>query len=125
MKRNQIAAVAIFTVPVILGLVYLGLVADSKAQQNQMTVKSLYVQADRFYNDGQFERASGFYQKIISIDRAEEKAWHELGKYYNRFEMCEESLNHYLEYTRLFQDSSRAVEGYEIAKQCRSGTNRF
>ena len=62
MKRNQIAAVAIFTaVPVILGLVYLGLVEDSKAQQNQMTVKSLYVQADRLYNDGQFERASGFY----------------------------------------------------------------
>lgn len=79
-----------------------------------------YATATIHVNDGMLGKALAIYSDIIRNDEtgAEENAWHEKGKILNRLGYCNDAINHYVIYTDRFPDSQRAVEGYELAKQC-------
>ncbi len=97
---------------------YFALVADVQTEIDETNITQLYIRAEHFIEKGDFEQAREFYSEIIQRDATEEKAWHEKGKLLNRFEMCLEALDHYVEYVELFPDSSRAAEGLDIARHC-------
>ena len=65
-----------------------------------------------------YDKALDIYTKIIEMDKKEDTAWHEKGRILNHLERCSESLLHYVDYLKVFPDSERAVQGYEIAKNC-------
>ena len=79
-----------------------------------------YATATIHVNDGMLGMALAAYSDIIRNDEtgAEENAWHEKGKILNRLGYCNDAVNHYVIYADRFPDSQRAVEGYELAKQC-------
>lgn len=79
-------------------------------------INTLYDKAQTAVDSGKFDLAIQFYSDIVTDYPNEEKAWHEKGKLLNRFEKCDESLQHYTKYVANFPESERAKEGYEISK---------
>jgi tetratricopeptide (TPR) repeat protein len=87
-------------------------------ESNEESIAKLYDLGNWAINNGDLNKALEYYSKIIDIAPNEEKAWHEKGKILNRLKICEEALNHYEKYVINFPNSSRAQEGYIIAKNC-------
>ena len=106
-------------VPMLLFGAYLGLVKYSEAERIEKTILFKYGSANNYYQDGQFERASEAYSEILEFDEKQEKAAHELGKIYNRFNQCKMAQEHFEKYVKIFPDSSRILEGYKIAQSCK------
>ena len=82
-------------------------------------VDDLYDEGFRWVQNGNLTIAIGVYDELISIAPNEERAYHEKGKILNRLEACDEALEHYEKYVSEFPTSSRGLEGYEIAKNCK------
>lgn len=83
-------------------------------------IKTLYDVAQDYIDDGDLEEAKIIYSEIIELKPNEEKAWHEKGKILVRTKTCDTALNHYETYVKNFPDSSRGMEGFELAKLCNS-----
>jgi len=81
-------------------------------------VSELYDLGKWAINNGDLMKAADYYSHIIEIAPNEEKAWHEKGKILNRLQICEKAVSHYEKYVMNFPKSSRAQEGYNIAKNC-------
>ena len=83
-------------------------------------IKTLYDVAQDYIDDGDLEEAKITYSEIIELKPNEEKAWHEKGKILVRTKTCDNALSHYETYVKNFPDSSRGMEGFELAKLCNS-----
>jgi len=83
-------------------------------------IKTLYDVAQYHIDDGDLEEAKIIYSEIIELKPNEEKAWHEKGKILVRTKTCDNALKHYEAYVKIFPDSSRGMEGFELAKLCNS-----
>jgi tetratricopeptide (TPR) repeat protein len=98
--------------------VYFTIVEQGNQMRDKMTIESMYASAYVHVDRGNSDAAFAAFQDIFKRDASQEKAWHEIGKILNRFEMCDEAMAHYEQYVELFRDSVRGLEGYELAKQC-------
>ena len=83
-------------------------------------IKTLYDVAQDYIDDGDLEEAKITYSEIIELKPNEEKAWHEKGKILVRTKTCDNALSHYEAYVKNFPESSRGMEGFELAKLCNS-----
>ena len=83
-------------------------------------IKTLYDVAQNYIDDGDLEKAKTVYSEIIELKPNEEKAWHEKGKILVRTKTCDDALNHYEIYVKNFPNSSRGIEGFELAKLCKN-----
>jgi Tfp pilus assembly protein PilF len=119
-KNVRIAMVVPLIITVILVplLAYSVIAEHGEQVREEMTIDSMYAKANVFVDKGDSDAALLAFVEIIEKDQSQEKAWHEVGKILNRFKMCDESLDHYEKYVKLFPDSVRGNQGYEIAKQC-------
>ena len=77
-----------------------------------------YDEAQRYIDDGNLSQAQSIYSEIIQLKPTEEKAWHEKGKILVRTNSCSDAERHYEKYVKIFPDSTRGAEGYELAKLC-------
>jgi len=91
-----------------------------REELRKLSIPEMYLRAVDYENAENilYDKALEIYSKIIQIDRTEENAWHEKGRILNHLEQCSEVFHHYVEYVKVFPDSERASEGFEIAKNC-------
>ncbi|MGH1521762.1 MAG: tetratricopeptide repeat protein [Nitrosopumilus sp.] len=101
---------------IIIGMVTMPLLPKSLEDR----IKTLYDEAQDHIDNGNLEEARIIYSEIIELKPNEEKAWHEKGKILVRTKTCDSALNHYEAYVKNFPDSSRGMEGFELAKLCNS-----
>jgi len=101
---------------IIIGIITMPLLPRSLEDR----IKILYDVAQDYIDDGDLEEAKIIYSEIIELKPNEEKAWHEKGKILVRIKTCDSALNHYEAYVKNFPDSSRGMEGFELAKLCNS-----
>jgi len=96
--------------------------SSDREELRKLSIPEMYLRAGDFENGEyvHYDKALDVYSKIIQIDKTEEIAWHEKGRILNHLEQCSESFDHYKEYLKVFPNSERANEGYEIAKLCNS-----
>ncbi len=94
--------------------------AHDREELRKLSIPEMYLRAVDYENleNIQYDKALDVYSKIIQIDKTEEIAWHEKGRILNHLKQCSESFSHYREYVKVFPDSERAHEGFEIAKNC-------
>jgi len=101
---------------IMIGIVTMPLLPKSLEDR----IKTLYDVAQDHIDNGDLEEAKIIYSEIIELKPNEEKAWHEKGKILVRTKTCDSALSHYKAYVKNFPDSSRGVEGFELAKLCNS-----
>ena len=101
---------------IIIGIITMPLLPKSLEDR----IKMLYNVAQDYIDDGNLEEAKIIYSEIIELKPNEEKAWHEKGKILVRTKTCDNALSHYEAYVENFPDSSRGIEGFELAKLCNS-----
>ncbi len=94
--------------------------AHDREELRKLSIPEMYLRAGDFENGEyvHYDKALKIYSQIIQIDKTEEIAWHEKGRILNHLNYCSEAFHHYVEYVKQFSDSSRASEGFEIAKIC-------
>ena len=104
----------------VTSLLQFNIETDEKQKIPMFVDSDPYATATIYVNDGMLGKALAVYSDIIRNDEtgAEENAWHEKGKILNRLGYCNDAVNHYIIYADRFPNSQRAVEGYELAKQC-------
>jgi len=111
------------TIYIIIGIIILvigTMVMPLLPKSLEDRIKTLYDVAQNYIDEGNLEEAKIIYSEIIELKPNEEKAWHEKGKILVRTKTCDDALNHYEAYVKNFPDSSRGMEGFELAKLCKS-----
>jgi hypothetical protein len=113
------AGIIAVTIPMVMGFVDYYDKSDNQMNSNYDNVNP-YTAAKMQVTNGELSKALGTYTKIIDNDESgsEESAWHEKGKILVRLGYCNEAMNHYSNYVYRFEDSERAEDGFDQAKQC-------
>jgi len=106
---------------VLVSIATLGILTytNSILEDTQESIEQSYVRASEYVHAGNVSEAIEAYDQIIRYDYSEEMAWHEKGKLIAAFDNCTKAYVHYAEYLKVFPDSPRALEGYEMANKCR------